>query len=179
MAQVVSLEADVEVLGRSILALINAIPLGKQYRLHILSKYGIENVTKNSWYSQQQYLKAIEEISNAQGGEILFVIGKSILEHAVLPPCLEQALRAIDTIHAMNHRGGDIGRFELVTFDCAGRFAEMVCSTPYPTEFDRGIIFTALSRLKPEDSFYYNVWLNLSKPTRLYGNNSCTYLLKW
>jgi hypothetical protein len=182
MTQVVSFETYVEVLGRSISAVIDVAPLGKEYRLHILSKYGIENVKGDNWYSQRQYLKAIEEISMAQGGDILFTIGKSVLTHSAFPhgiDCLEQALRAIDLVYAVNHRGGYIGHFELVTFDCTRRFAEMVCSTPYPSEFDRGIIFSTLTRFKPKDSACHNVWLNMRKPTRMYGNNTCTYLLKW
>jgi hypothetical protein len=182
MEQIAFVEPGVEVSGRSIFTVINAIPLGREYRLHILGKYGIENINEDAWYSQKQFLKAIKEISHALGPDMLFSIGKGISEHAVFPShvaCLEQALLAIDFIYGMNHRGDTIGRYELITFDLATRFAEMTCSTPYPSEFDRGIILTTLSRFKPKDSSYHNVWLNLSKPTRLHGNASCTYLMKW
>ncbi|MFD1002760.1 hypothetical protein ACFQ21_25770 [Ohtaekwangia kribbensis] len=176
------LESKVEVLGRFIVTFINAIPLGKEYCFHILRKYGIENIETGNWYGQRQCLKAIEEICNALGPNMILSIGKSISGQAVFSPrvdSLEKALRAIDVVYGMNHRGDGIGGYDLITFDPEGRFAEMVCSTPYPSDFDRGIILTTLSRFKPKDSSCNNVWLNLSKPTRLHGSKSCTYLIKW
>lgn len=182
MGVLVSFESNVEVLGKSIVTLVNAIPLGREYRLHILSKYGIENIDNDNWYSQQQYLRAFREISIASGADLLFAIGKGVQEHAAFPPqtdCLEKALRAVDVVHALNHRGGKIGYYDLMFFDSQARVAKMICTTPYPSEFDRGILATTLKRFKPTDSVNYNVLLNLRKPTRRHGEDSCTYLIKW
>lgn len=182
MALFVPFEPEVEVLGQSIVAFINAIPLGKEYRLHILRKYGIENVRSDNWYSQQQYLKAFREISITSGPYMLFDIGKGVQERAVFSSetdSLEKALRSIDVIYAMNHRGGEIGYYDLMTFDCKARLAKIICTTPYPSEFDRGILTATLTRFKPEDSVNCNVLLNLRKPTRRHGEDSCTYLIKW
>jgi hypothetical protein len=182
MAQFVPFEQNVEVLGQFIFTLVNATPSGKEYRLHILSKYGIDSIKLNSWYSQQQCLKAFEEISIVSGSNILFDIGKGIPEYAIFSPqidSLEKALRAIDIAYAMNHRGGEIGYYDLIRFDSKARLAKMICTTPYPSEFDRGIITAMLKRFKPKDSVNYSVLLNLRKPTRLHGGDSCTYLIKW
>ena len=182
MALFVPFESDVEVLGQSIVTFINAIPFGKEYRLHILGKYGIEDIETDNWYSQRQYLKAFREISIASGPDVLFAIGKGVQEHAHFPPqtdSLEKALRAVDIVYAMNHRGGKIGYYNLITFDSKARLAKMICTTPYPSDFDRGILATTLKRFKPEDSISANVLLNLRKPTRRHGEDSCTYLIKW
>ena len=79
----------------------------------------------------------------------------------------------------MNHRGGEIGYYDLMTFDCKARLAKMICTTPYPSEFDRGILTATLNPFKTEDSVNCNVLLNLRKPTRRHGEDSCTYLIKW
>ena len=182
MAQFVPFEVSVEVLGRSIFSVVNAIPLGKESRLEILEKHGIKNLSEDKWYSQSQYLKAFREIADAIGSNTLFAIGKSIPEHAIFPPevnSLEKALQIINVAYAMNHRGGEIGSYKLVRFDSVKRQAEMVCENPYPSEFDRGIITTMLRKFKPKDSISYDVSLDLSRPTRLQGADSCTYLIRW
>lgn len=182
MAQFIPFDPNVEVLGQSIFTVVNAIPLGKEHRLDVLKKHGIENIDVTTWYSQKKYLKVFEELANTLGPNMLFSIGKGVPEHAVFPPqidSLEKALQAIDIAYRLNHRGGEIGHYKLVRFDSKGRYAEMVSGTPYPSDFDRGIITTMLRRFKPKDSNSYSVSLDESKPTRLQGQNSCTYLIKW
>jgi hypothetical protein len=182
MAQFIPIGINVEVLGQSIFSVVNAISLGKESRLEILKKNGIENLSENKWYSQEKYLKAFSEIAADIGPSTLFAIGKSVPEHAVFPPeidSLEKALHVINVAYEMNHRGGEIGSYKLVRFDSTKRQAEMVCANPYPSEFDRGIITTILRKFKPKDSTSCNVSLDSRKPSRLKGGDSCTYLISW
>jgi len=181
MAQFIAFDPKVEVNGETILSVVNTIAVGQEGRLAILKKHGI-NPEEGQWYKQQLWLNAFKEISDELGDRTLFVIGKAIPEHAKFPPQidnLQKALAAIDMAYHMNHRNGEIGKYTLKEFDDKKRKAVMVCSNPYPSEFDRGIISTMLRRFKPLDSVKYDVILDTSKETRMKGGESCTYLVQW
>jgi hypothetical protein len=81
--------------------------------------------------------------------------------------------------YKMNHKGGDIGYYKLVSFDKKERTAIVECKNPYPSEFDRGIITTMVRKFKPADSLRNDVTLDTSKPTRIGGADSCTYKVTW
>lgn len=181
MAQFVSFNPKVEVNGQTILSVVNALSAGQERRLGILRNHGIE-LEEDKWYSQQSWLNAFKEISKELGDRTLFMIGKAIPENAKFPPqidSLQKALAAIDMAYHMNHRGGEIGHYTLLSFDEKKREAIMVCNNPYPSEFDRGIISTMLRRFRPKDSFKYDVVTDLTKETRMKGGESCTYIINW
>ncbi len=181
MAQFIAFDPNVEVNGETILSVVNAIAVGQEGRLAILKKHRI-NPEDGKWYKQQLWLNAFKEISEELGDHTLFMIGKAIPEHAEFPPQidnLQKALAAIDMAYHMNHRNGEIGRYTLTEYDDKKRKAVMVCSNPYPSEFDRGIISTMMRRFKPSDSFKYDVTLDTSKETRMNGAESCTYMVQW
>ena len=181
MAQFVAFDSNVEVNIQTILSVVNAFSAGKEVRLAILNRHGIDP-GKSEWYRQQLWLNAFKEIAESLGERTLFMIGKAIPENAVFPPQidnLQKALAAIDMAYHMNHRGGEIGHYLLKEYDEKRRDAIMVCNNPYPSEFDRGIISTMLRRFKPKDSFQYDVVTDLSEESRITGGESCTYIIKW
>jgi len=182
MAQFKPFAPNVQVLGQTILAIVTAMEKGQESRKEILARHGIKNPEPQQWYPQEAYLNAFKEISENVGPSTLFVIGKSIPENAKFPPqidSLEKALAAIDMAYKMNHKGGDIGSYKLVSFDKKERLAIVECNNPYPSEFDRGIITTMLRKFKPADSLRSDVVLDVSKPTRIDGADSCTYKVTW
>lgn len=181
MAQFIAFERNVEVNGHTILAVINALEVGKEFRREILAKHGI-NPEPGGWYSQQAWLNAFREIAETIGQNTLFMIGKAIPEYADFPPnidSLEKALASIDIAYHMNHQKGEIGNYTLKSFDEGNKTAIMVCNNPYPSDFDRGIITTMLRKFKPKNSFKYDVVLDTTKETRLNGAESCTYTITW
>jgi len=181
MAQFVAFEKGVEVNGQTILALIEALEVGKDFRREILAKHGIIP-ERHEWYDQQAWLDAFREISDTIGDRTLFMIGKAIPEHADFPPVidtLEKALASIDIAYHMNHRKGEIGSYILKSFNEDDKVAIMICNNPYPSEFDRGIITTMLRRFKPKNSYKYDVILDTEQETRLNGGESCTYKVIW
>ncbi|GHM99350.1 hypothetical protein WSM22_08400 [Cytophagales bacterium WSM2-2] len=183
MAQFIPFDKNVEVLGQSILSLINALPVGRDSRSQILTSQGIKDLKANHWYPQGQVLKAYEAISKQLGNSTLFAIGKAVLDNAIFPPeisNLEKAMQSLDVAYKMNHRGGEIGHYKVITFDSKGKKAVIECKNPYPSEFDRGIISSVLRRFKPADASYkYDVVLDTDQPTRLNGADSCTYNVTW
>lgn len=181
MAQFIAFDPNVEVNGQTILSVVNALPTGQESRLAILKKHGI-TPEEGKWYKQQSWLNAFKALSTEIGDKTIFAIGKTIPEHAVFPPqidTLQKALSAIDIAYHMNHRNGEIGTYMLTHFDEKKREAIMVCNNPYPSEFDRGIITTMLRRFKPKDSYKYDVVTDLSKKSRVKGDDSCTYVVTW
>ena len=181
MPQFEAIDPAVEVHVKAIVSIVNAVDIGQETRLKILKKHGIDPFI-GEWYPQQKYLDAFKEISENIGDRTLFMIGKSIPEYAEFPPHidnLEKALASIDVAYNMNHRGGRIGRYQLVEFLEEDRTAVIVCDNPYPSEFDRGIITTMLRRFRPEDSIKSEVIRDLSKESRVDGHESCTYNITW
>ena len=53
--------------------------------------------------------------------------------------------------------------------------ARIVSDTPYPSEFDEGIVAAMARRFEPGA----RVTLDESQPSRLNGGDTCTYLVRW
>lgn len=180
MAQFVAYDKNVKVNGDTILAFVNSISDGKENRLRILKRRNIDP-KPNMWYSQQDWLDAFSDAKKELGDMILFLIGKSIIDHAKFPPIqnLEEALQLLDKAYHMNHKGGYIGNYKLVSFDEVKKIAIMECTNPYPSKFDEGILTQLLRKYRPSDSISAKVTLDTSKPTRNKGADSCTYTITW
>lgn len=193
MAQFIAFDQNVEVNRQTVLSIVNALDRGKETRIEILKKNGI-NPESGEWFSQQAWLNAFKEIANSLGDMNLFMIGKAIIENAEFPPMknLEEALQSIDIAYHMNHRldgkimfapqSGKmiegIGHYHLKSFDEKSKSAVMVCDNPYPSKFDEGIITQIVRKFKPVGS-RENVALDLTKDSRVNGGESCTYIIHW
>lgn len=194
MAEFIAFNPDVEVDGGTVLAFINSMRKGKEMRLEILHRHGIDP-EPGKWFNQQAWLHAFKEVAESIGDLNLFLIGTAIIENAQFPPIenLEQALGLLDVAYHMNHRlngqvlfnpqTGEIlegiGHYVLVSFDAAKRQAIMRAENPYPSEFDRGIISELVRRFKPTDSTQHEVKIDISQERRSQGGNSCTYIISW
>ncbi len=183
MAQFKPFVPNVEVLGQAVLGIVYGVSdVYQEKMLNILAKYGIMDPQADTWYPQEAWLKAFEEISNTIGIYTLFAIGKAMPEKAKFPPdiqTLEDALKSIDTAYQLNHRGGDSGYYRLISYDAQHRKAVMECRNPYPCHFDRGIILSLVRKFKPRDSYKQDVILDLNKECRLDGGDSSTYIISW
>lgn len=110
----------------------------------------------------------------------MFNVGLAVPENANFPPgidTLEKGLALIDKAYHMNHRGGDIGYYRLVSFDVAAKKAVFECKNPYPSHFDRGLISAFVRKFGK--SAKASVVLDEAKPSRLKGADSCTYNITW
>lgn len=192
MAQFVAINKEVEVSKAIVLSTINSMEQGKENRIEILERNGIN--LENEWINLQNWLNAFKVFANSLGDMNLFLIGKAVTSNAVFPPIkdLEEALRSINIAYHMNHRLNGrvmfdkltgkiidgIGEFKLTEFDSKRRSATMVCNNPYPSKFDEGIIIQVVRNFKPKGSFE-KIKLDITKETRIRGGNSCTYLISW
>jgi hypothetical protein len=176
MAEYVSFDPKVEVLGAAIMSVVagigdTAIPILKKYELYPLDKDG--------WYSQQSWLDAFRELKKADFlNEVS--IGMKIPDEAQWPPdikTVKDALTTLNVAYHMNHRNGEIGGYHFTaTSDNEG---VMVCENPYPSDFDYGIIYRTVQKFREQGNKAFRVKLDDSKPSRKKGANSCTYLINW
>lgn len=182
MAQFKAFADGVEVTGETVLAFIKALSVGQEMRALVLDKHGIKDPQVGEWYPQQNWLSGFEEIAQTVGSNTLFMIGKAIPEHAQFPPdidTVEKALQILDVAYHMNHRGGEIGYYKLVSYDNRAHKAVMECKNPYPSDFDRGILTTLFRKFKTSEMFSEKIEIDGNKESRQYGGESCTFNITW
>lgn len=182
MAQYIPFAPNVEVNGQTILSFVNALAEYKDIITAVLARHGLKDIDPKGWYPQESWLNAFKEVGEQYGPNTLFAIGKAIPESAIFPPeiqGLEMGLRAIDIAYHMNHRGGEIGNYTLLSYKPEECIAIMECHNPYPSHFDRGIITTMVRKFKAPNMVMEKIELDTTKPTRLNGADSCTYNVTW
>ncbi len=185
MAEFKSFSRNVEVMGEVIEAFIAGFPSElKNLGLEVLGKHGIDNPQQGQFYELQALLDAMREIQDRFSSQMLYRIGENIAGKAKLPPgidSLEVCLASIDQAYHMNHRGGEIGRYEYVELAEEGglKRARLVCPNPYPCSFDRGVIEGFAHRFKTPEIRDVLVLHDESQPCRKKGGDSCTYTVSW
>lgn len=137
-----ALNPEVEVNGQTIRSVVEAFPPALQGRgEEILARNGIEDPEAGEWYPQQAWLDAFTELHERMGSATLARIGKEIPRNADWPPDAEtivDGVESIDKAYHMNHRGGEIGSYDVERID--PETIAVRCDTPYPCPFDLGIV---------------------------------------
>jgi hypothetical protein len=185
MSEFKSFSPEVEVTGEVLMAFLAGFP--EEFRssgFRILEKHGLADPQTNEYYTLQNLLDAMKEISDSFSTQMLSRIGEQIALHAVLPPGiddLEKCLESIDVAYHMNHRGGEIGSYAYKPLGTEGGLgrAAMTCLNPYPCAFDRGVIEGFAKRFKSSGSYDVVVRHDDSQPCRRKGDESCTYVITW
>ena len=142
MPEYEALDPEVEVNGQTIRSVVEAFPPTLRDRgEQILARNGIEAPEEDEWYPQQAWLDAFTELRERVGTATLTQIGKEIPRNADWPPDTEtivDGVESIDTAYNMNHRGGEIGSYEVERV--GPETIAVRCDTPYPCPFDLGIV---------------------------------------
>ncbi|PRP99986.1 hypothetical protein ENSA5_28010 [Enhygromyxa salina] len=190
-------EPHIEILGAAVMAAIGGFGPLRSIVDRMLCRQGLVDcgdlgateVDLDSWYSQQAWLDALREVDERFGTEILFNIGAEIPNNAVFPASpvdVHTALQSIDVAYHLNHR-----RHGQVMYDPAsqtmlegiGHYGYervgdahilMTCVTPYPCEFDLGIVTTMARRFEPR-----TIAEHVGSECRRQGAQACTYALRW
>jgi len=192
-------EPGIEVSGESLGATVDAF---KQYP-SIVTKYlalhGVvktvngkqETIDRAAWYPLDKWLAAYQAIAKEIGVNSLYTIGKKIPENAVMPPHindLKSALTTLDAYYHFVHRKNGTIMFDPATgnmlegigharceyFDDQHR-ALIIMETPYPCEFDRGLVTALAARFEPMTRTVHDN----DAPCRKKGGPSCTYVITW
>lgn len=178
MERYISIQTGIEVLGQAILAVVNSVESGRETMLNFLRRNGIIDLLPDRWYSLDKYLMAYQELAQSMGNGIFYVMGLVTIEN-LFPESiksLDKGLQKVDELYRINHQGLGIGCYKLVEFDYADRSAVMKCNTPYPVEFNNGIITAVLKRFQPNST---------SKCIATLGNDqgaplsTVNYLITW
>jgi hypothetical protein len=144
-----------------------------------------------NWYSLQHWLKTLKRIGNEFGHFLLYQSGMTTPKNAVFPPTVKDihsALQCIDVAYHMNHalqgeamfspntgemREG-IGHYRYTNLP-GKKLITIESSTPYPCDFDQGIIIAMAQRFETGARLTHDV----SKPCRKNGGACCTYHIAW
>jgi hypothetical protein len=128
--------ADSTVSGGYILAMLAAMGPFRKRGEWVLADVGIVEVEADRWYPLRAYVEA------------LLQIGKQIPTHAPLPQGLDTFAKVAGSFGPMfdtNHRGTAP---KGITWEPRGdRSARITTGTPYPCEFERGIILGLFQKL--------------------------------
>lgn len=146
--------SDALVSGGNILAMLAAMGAFRKLAEQLLAERGIEKVSPEGWYSLADCAAVLHELEVRIGPNAVFRVGKEIPNHIQLPPGLdsfEKVAGCFAPAFALNHRNADSGGIE---HEITGPdSATIVSGTPYPCDFDRGVIlgfFQTLLHVVPE-----------------------------
>ncbi|HEX6039543.1 hypothetical protein [Longimicrobium sp.] len=164
---------DATVSGGNILSMLAAMGPFRRRGEQILEENGIRDVQADGWYSLQAYVTALQAIGSKMGPNTLFQIGRQIPNHVPLPPGIdsfEKVLASFGIAFDMNHRGAEAGA---ITFDVKNpRSATITTGTPYPCDFDRGVIVGFFQKLM---AMRVAVDPMEGAPCKARGGETCTY----
>lgn len=171
---------EAEINGDIVTKIIEALGPYKTKGFKILIENGILKPQPGKWYNQQAWLNAFNTIATQLGGTVLFAVGQKIPEYIDFPDEIKDihhALSLIDLIHKMNFRNGDLGGYGYKK--TGERTGQIICTTPYPDNFDKGIIITIARKYKPDDFSLINIEVDANMPVRSMGGDSTTFILTW
>ncbi len=171
---------NAEVIGESIIALVEGMGAFKSTALKLLEEKGIIDPKPGKWYNMQAYLDAYRIIYEKLGDMTLKVIGLKLPENVVLPPDLDSVEKLLvggmlDKAYHMNVRGGDVGGYFFKKTE--KRKGIMTCTNPFPCAFDIGLINGFMNKFRASGSIPRVKHIDGS--CRMEGSNECNYELAW
>lgn len=187
-------EPGIQVNGTSLACVVDGFRKYPSVATKYLTQYGFTKnnlFDKDTWYSLEDWLAACESIANEVGSNSLYGIGKTVPEKAVFPPHvtdIQAALASLDIAYHMNHKkNGEmmfspetgqmlegIGHYKIEAIPGENRLL-VFCETPYPCEFDRGVITALANRFEPLARTAHDS----EAPCRKNGADSCTFVVMW
>jgi hypothetical protein len=161
--------------GGNILSMLAAMGPFRRRGEQILEENGIGAVNPEGWYPLGAYVASLRAIGQKMGPNTLYQIGRQIPNHVPLPPGIdtfEKVLASFGIAFDMNHHTG-APQGTTITHEVRNpRTAFIVTGTPYPCDFDRGVISGFFQKLlatriivEPQDG----------APCKARGGETCTY----
>lgn len=135
-------DAKATVRAANVKATLDAFRLlpGVGQRLIERHKLKLDDLTPEKTVPVQFWLNALKELRDGSPNDLLRHVGSAIVENAEMPPVfdtVEKVLLALDDIYYVNHKG-DVGHY-VVRQNNDGSI-DVRCETPYPRQFERGLI---------------------------------------
>ncbi|WP_257452958.1 hypothetical protein [Archangium lipolyticum] len=143
------------------------------------------------WYPLERWLNVLTRIEKEYGRFLLYQSGMTTPKNAVFPPTvtdIHSALKCLEVAYHMNHAVQGEPMFNPSTgeiLEGIGHYGyahapgknliSVESSTPYPCDFDQGIIFAMAQRFQPSALLTHDA----SGPCRKNGGERCTYHVTW
>ncbi|MGB1286071.1 MAG: hypothetical protein ACPG7F_06020 [Aggregatilineales bacterium] len=177
MAEYIAFHPDNEVLGS---ASISALLALDEINVKVLLEKHNLSSSQDDWNPQQYELDLMRELAEGDFFNMIKV-GMKITEIAKLPPEIQtvhQILGSMNAAYHMNVRGPDIGCYGYEKL--SDRSARVICTNPYPSDFDYGLIYNFTRRFAPSDTEFVRVVRDDSIPNRKNGgSDTCIYTVEW
>lgn len=177
MAQFIAFDENVEVSGRVIAAIFGgASHMQNEAEASTLFKqHNLYPFAEDEWYPQQYCLDVLKEL-DATGdllgiGMVMIPDDSLFLKMKTIP----ESLGLINMRYQQAHRGGNAGDYRYVLDQ--ERIGRMICHTPYPAEFDFGILYAIIRHYLSDDTMRI-IW-DSKIPNRKQGADSCEFIIKW
>lgn len=171
-------DPKIEVAGGVVVAVVDVMGAFRSVALEILAKNGIVDPKPFRWYNLKDWLASFDTIIKEVGPNTLHQVGRQVSGTAPIPleiDSLHKAYSSLDEAYYSQHRGGEIGHYHYIS--TAEKAGTMISTTPYPTEFDRGILMALAARFEPHS--LVDIQLDEQSESRLHGGDSCTFLISW
>jgi len=189
-------EPGIELLGQALEFMVAGFRIIPSVGLRILAKHGLvkrgpdgkAEFGREGWFPQQAGLDAFRAIHNEVGSFTIFEIGRQLGLQVYCPPeinDLDSVMKWMDVSYHLFHRKNGKIMYDAAT----GRMAEgighysyerpnankmvVVAQTPYPCDFDFGIVTGDVERFGPHGRVVHDD----HAPCRKKGANSCTYVI--
>jgi hypothetical protein len=196
--QIKSFEPGIEVFGPGASAWVEAFKLFPSVVLKRLVSHGIAAyrngeiyIDRTAWYPLENWLAAFQDIADSLGPRALFQVGQNAPSFVVLPPTMtdiHSCMAGVNIGYHMNHRKNGrpmfdpeqgtllagIGDYGCTTVPGERRMI-IRCDTPYPCDFDRGILLGFARRFEKTAEIEHME----TAPCRKKGKDSCTYMVTW
>ncbi len=193
MAQFIAYRDGIEVSGQHILTFLNCLGSHREKAQAVLQKHGIDSPEPRNWYPQQAWLDGFKELAGSLHANTLTFVGRKIPENAVFPPEIKEislALKSIDWSYHLHHRADGKPLFNYATgemLEGIGHYLYekngnnriiMTCTSPYPCDFDRGMIDSIAFRFRLPGTMPR---VSHAQPDqcRDTGHDSCSYIVEW
>jgi predicted hydrocarbon binding protein len=189
-------EPGIELRGQALEFMVAGFRIMPSVGLRILAKHGLAKrgpdgkpaFDREGWFPLQAGLDAFRAIYDEVGSFTIFEIGRQLGLHVYCPPevnDIESVMKWMDVSYHLFHR-----KDGKIMYDAAaGRMAEgighynherrgdttivVVAHTPYPCDFDFGIVTGDVERFAPQGRVVHDD----QAPCRKKGADSCTYVI--
>ena len=170
---------NAEFIGQALFPAIRALPNFVSRNLwQILADLGIHDPQDDQWYSAEVGVEFYQRVWKEYGPHTVYDLGKTIPEMAIFPPDIKTLYDALSTLHLsfeMNHRGGYMGFYRMVSHDEAQNTVIVQCYSPYPCDMDRGLL-VGLGRKYANT---VRVYVDDTKPSKQKGGHESWYIVKY
>ncbi|MFN8527559.1 MAG: hypothetical protein U0670_02995 [Anaerolineae bacterium] len=154
-----------------------AMALGEDIAASYMKKYGFED-NPDTWKPHQDLLNMFKEIDTENFLNIV-AVGIKVAEMAPLPPemTIPEALASLEFAYQSSHRNVDK---EICHFEKTGeRSGKYISVSPYPSDFEYGMVYGLVRKYHPKDSLEYKVVRDETVVRNEMDEDTCILYIQW